>query len=71
MKITAENCRLRSQFRKSAASALPIEENQASGRQPRRAAFWEAEHTDAYVSIPKRPRNAGSRPEAPVFSSRF
>jgi hypothetical protein len=46
------------------AAALPVQrrrwsaeltrnENQASGRQARRAAFWDAQHTDQYVSNPK------------------
>jgi hypothetical protein len=37
--------------------------NNVSGRQARHAAFWEALHTDQYVSIHKEPRNAASRPE--------
>jgi hypothetical protein len=40
-------------------------ENQVSGRQPRRAAFWDAQHTGQYVSNHKRSRNTGSRPETP------
>jgi hypothetical protein len=33
--------------------AQPVIEKQASGPQPRRAVFWEAQHTSQYVSIPK------------------
>ncbi len=49
---------------------LRVSKNGAPGRQPRRAVFGEAQHTDPYVSTPKRPRNAGSRPGAPFFMVR-
>jgi hypothetical protein len=38
-----------------------LPENCAPGRQPRRPAFWKAQHMQGYVSISKMPRNAGSR----------
>jgi hypothetical protein len=41
--------------------------NGSSGRQPRRAAFWKAQHIARYVSICKTSRNAGSRPDEPFF----
>jgi hypothetical protein len=48
-----------------------ISENQVSGRQPRRAVFWDAQHADRHVSNHKRPRNVGSRPETPVFKTQL
>jgi hypothetical protein len=47
--------------------AAPEMKNGASGRQPRRAVSWKAQHIGRYVSISKGPWNAGSRPAAPFF----
>jgi hypothetical protein len=55
--------------------AMPLRERagkQVPGRQPRRAAFWDAQHTDKYVSAERAPAQAGvgifgrrpKRPEA-------
>src|SRR5512139_1126117 len=54
--------------KKRAGNGPTALEKQGSGRQPRRAASWDAQHTDQYVSNHKGSRNAGSRPETPVFS---
>jgi hypothetical protein len=41
---------------------------QASGRQPRRAAFWKAQHMHRCEHLQK-PHNAGSRPQARFFNT--
>ena len=61
----------------AAGKPLPLEKNQGAWEGSRKTAcravrqgarpFGNAQHTDQYVSIRKRPRNAGSRPETPVF----
>jgi hypothetical protein len=42
-------------------------EKQASGRQPRRAAFWKAQHI--HCEQLQKPHNAGSRPEGRFFNT--
>jgi hypothetical protein len=44
-------------------------EKQASGRQPRRAAFWKAQHIRLICEHLQKPHNAGSRREAPFFNT--
>jgi hypothetical protein len=46
---------------------ISVLKNGAAGRQPRRAAFWKAQHIVRYVGIYKGLCNAGSRPAAPFF----
>ena len=42
---------------------------QASGRQPRRAAFWKAQPIQLIGEHLQKPHNAGSRPQAPFFNT--
>jgi len=46
-----------------------VVEKQASGRQPRRAAFWKAQHI--HCEHLQKPHNAGSRPQARFFNTRL
>jgi len=49
----ADRSTLKTERGKVGAASYQGVEKQASGRQPRRAAFWKAQHIRSYVSIYK------------------